>query len=134
MNGKIILRIFGIVVLLAVCYFYSWESIDVILNRLITLNSFSLFLLCYVFWAILVTNAKPKEIKMNYVLLISGIFLFWLGFLFASEANRPTTTNIYYSGPNILGISGFLLFIFGILICIISGILIEKEKKKLTEV
>lgn len=125
MNGKIILRFFGIIVLLAVCYFYSWESIDTILNRLSTLNSFSLFLLCYVFWAILVTNAKPKEIKMNYVLLISGIFLFWI-VVFSIEQIQYSSSRGY---PEL-----FYSLLISIFVCIGACILIEKEKKKLTEV
>jgi len=69
--------------------------------------------------------------KMAWVLLIFGVVLFGLGVAFGIESNRPRPFNPMSSssGPNILGIFGFGLFILGILISIVAGIIIERDRK-----
>jgi hypothetical protein len=68
--------------------------------------------------------------KMYYILLAFGIIMILLGL--STTGTQSNSSTYYFSGTrtNISGIIGICFFFLGIIVSIISGILIEKERGK----
>jgi len=73
--------------------------------------------------------------KSYYALLVFGIVMCLFGgaALSAASSSSYNYYSIGSSSGNPLGMLGFSCFIFGILVCIVSAILIERESKQKRE-
>ena len=68
--------------------------------------------------------------KMYYVLLAFGIIMILLGLTTGTGNDTSLPVISRGSQTNILGIIGICFFFLGIIVSIVSGILIEKERRK----
>lgn len=75
------------------------------------------------------TTTQSNVQQMNYILFAFGVCLSIFGvFMFVSSV--PSSSPMSFgTRPNYGGILGFMLSLFGILIMIIAGILIERAKR-----